>query len=77
MARCSVTVVTMWSPFSRYISTMPLIARLSASVPGSPDEFLGIAGADQPGQLLSGRSMPASASQPKEWLRLPGCRTSR
>src|SRR3989442_1141731 len=32
-ARCSIAVVTMWLPFSRYISATPLSARLIASVP--------------------------------------------
>ena len=73
-ARCSVTVVTMWSPFSRYISTTPLIARLSASVP--PEVQTSSLGSRAPISRAScsrARSMPPSASQPKEWLRLPGC----
>src|SRR2546429_432531 len=33
LARCSMTVVTMWLPFSLHISAAPLRARLIASVP--------------------------------------------
>src|SRR2546427_7725481 len=71
LARCSMTVVTMWLPFSRYISTTPFIARLIDSVP--PEVKTTSLGSRAPMILAScsrARSTPASASQPNERLRL-------
>src|SRR5438270_10243243 len=73
-ARCSMTVVTMCVPFSRYISATPLSARLIASVP--PDVKTSSFGSRAPISLASrprAASTAASASQPKGWLRLAGC----
>src|SRR5439155_5931707 len=72
--RCSMTVVTMWLPFSRYISATPLRARLIASVP--PDVKTSSFGSRAPISAAScsrARSTAASASQPNGWLRLAGC----
>src|SRR5438552_16206360 len=68
------TVVTMWLPFSRYISATPLRARLIASVP--PDVKTSSFGSRAPINAAScsrARSTAASASQPNGWLRLAGC----
>src|SRR5438876_6747487 len=68
------TVVTMWLPFSRYISATPLRARLIASVP--PDVKTSSFGSRAPISAAScsrARSTAASASQPNGWLRLAGC----
>src|SRR6266581_3437838 len=72
-ARCSIAVVTMWLPFSRYISTAPLSARLIDSVP--PDVNTISFGSRAPMILAScprAWSTAVSASQPNEWLRLAG-----
>src|SRR5688572_13377862 len=66
-------VVTMWLPFSRYISATPLMARLIDSVP--PEVNTISFGSRAPTSLaICARavSTPLSASQPKEWLRLAG-----
>src|SRR5688500_5341137 len=68
------TVVTMWLPFSRYISATPLMARLMDSVP--PEVNTISLGSRAPISLAiwaRAVSTPLSASQPKEWLRLAGC----
>ncbi len=74
LARCSMTVVTMWLPFSRYISATPLRARLIDSVP--PEVKTSSLGSRAPISLARsarGReSTAASASQPNGWLRLAG-----
>src|SRR5438552_4329995 len=73
-ARCSMTVVTMWLPFSRYISATPLRARLIDSVP--PEVNTSSLGSRAPMSLASlprATSTAASASQPNGWLRLAGC----
>src|SRR5262249_6537059 len=66
-------VVTMWLPFSRYISATPLIARLIDSVP--PDVKISSLGARAPmifAICSRARSTAFSASQPNEWFRLAG-----
>jgi hypothetical protein len=66
-------VVTIWLPFSRYISTTPLMARLMDSVP--PDVKTTSFGSRAPMTLAicsRARSTAFSASQPKEWFRLAG-----
>src|SRR5262249_38750259 len=68
------TVVTMWLPFSRYISATPLRARLMASVP--PEVKTSSLGSRPPisfASLPRAASTAPSASQPKGWLRLAGC----
>src|SRR5437867_4445655 len=73
LARCSMAVVTMWLPFSRYISATPLIARLIDSVP--PEVKITSLGSRAPMSFAScsrARSTAFSASQPKEWFRLAG-----
>src|SRR5436309_1791803 len=72
-ARCSMTVVTMWFPFSRYISATPLRARLIDSVP--PDVNTISFGSRAPisaASWLRAVSTAASASHPKGWFRLAG-----
>src|SRR5947207_3819025 len=72
-ARCSITVVTMWLPFSRYISATPLMARLMDSVP--PDVKTSSFASRAPIRRAScarASSTAASASQPNGWLRLAG-----
>src|SRR6266446_1340481 len=72
-ARCSLTVVTMWFPFSRYISATPLRARLIDSVP--PDVNTISFGSRAPisvASWLRAVSTAASASHPKGWFRLAG-----
>src|SRR5687767_14235859 len=72
-ARCSITVVTMWSPFSRYISATPFSARLIDSVP--PEVKTSSFGSRAPisvARRCRATSTPASASQPNGWLRLAG-----
>src|ERR1051325_2031917 len=67
------TVVTMWLPFSRYISATPLSARLIASVP--PDVNPSSFGSRAPISVAScsrARSTAPSASQPNGWFRLAG-----
>src|SRR5216683_3334671 len=67
-------VVTMWLPFSRYISATPFSARLMASVP--PEVNTTSLGSRAPISLAicsRALSTPPSASQPKGWLRLAGC----
>src|SRR5512137_2157042 len=67
-------VVTMWLPFSRYISATPLSAKLIASVP--PEVKTTSLGSRAPISLAicsRALSTPPSASQPKGWLRLAGC----
>src|SRR6266404_5541604 len=74
LARCSIAVVTMWLPFSRYISATPLRARLMASVP--PEVNTSSLGSRAPISFAicsRALSTPPSASQPKGWLRLAGC----
>ena len=69
-ARCSVDAVIIWSPFSLYISSTPLIARLSDSVAplvktisfGSALISLAI--------CFRALSTASSAAHPKAWLRL-------
>src|SRR5262245_6509998 len=73
LARCSMAVVTMWLPFSRYISAIPLIARLIDSVP--PEVKISSFGSRAPMSFAiwsRARSTAFSASQPNEWLRLAG-----
>src|SRR6266536_4381440 len=68
------TVVTMWLPFSRYISAAPFRARLIDSVP--PEVKTISFGSRAPSKRASSvraRSTAASASHPKGWLRLAGC----
>src|SRR5437899_1836155 len=72
-ARCSMTVVTMWFPFSRYISATRLRARLIDSVP--PDVNTISFGSRAPisaASWLRAVSTAASASHPKGWFRLAG-----
>src|SRR5215470_8360945 len=67
-------VVTMWVPFSRYISATPLSARLIASVP--PEVKTSSLGSRAPisfASLPRAASTAPSASQPNGWLRLAGC----
>src|SRR3989441_7316954 len=67
------TVVTMWFPFSRYISATPLRARLIDSVP--PDVKTISFGSRAPisaASWLRAVSTAASASHPKGWFRLAG-----
>src|SRR6185369_2846636 len=73
LARCSIAVVTMWLPFSRYISATPFIARLIDSVP--PEVKTSSLGSRAPMIFpicSRARSTAFSASQPNEWLRLAG-----
>ena len=51
---CSVTSVMMWSPFSRYISATPLMARLSLSVAPEVKTISFGVRADQARDLLAG-----------------------
>ena len=69
-ALCSVTWVMMWFPRSRYISAMPLIARLFDSV--APEvKMISLAVAPISLAICSRAfSTAASASHPNEWLRL-------
>src|SRR3989442_1598994 len=74
LARCSMTVVTMWLPFSLYISATPLRARLIASVP--PEVKTSSFGSRAPisvAILARAASTAPSASHPNGWLRLAGC----
>src|SRR5258708_6216119 len=74
LARCSMTVVTMWLPFSLYISAAPLRARLIASVP--PEVKTSSFGSRAPisvAILPRAASTAPSASHPNGWLRLAGC----
>src|SRR6266446_6227383 len=74
LARCSMTVVTMWLPFSLYISATPLRARLIASVP--PEVKTSSFGSRAPISveiLARAASTAPSASHPNGWLRLAGC----
>src|SRR5438309_11309838 len=74
LARCSMTVVTMWLPFSLYISAAPLRARLIASVP--PEVNTSSFGSRAPisvAILPRAASTAPSASHPNGWLRLAGC----
>src|SRR5256712_6739724 len=74
LARCSMTVVTMWLPFSLYISATPLRARLLAPVP--PEVKTCSFGSRAPisvAILARGASTAPSASHPNGWLRLAGC----
>src|SRR6266446_2932238 len=74
LARCSMTVVTMWFPFSLYISATPLRARLIASVP--PEVKTSSFGSRAPisvAILARAASTAPSASHPNGWLRLAGC----
>src|SRR5713226_7947983 len=69
-------VVTMWLPFSRYISAAPLSARLMDSVP--PEVNTTSFGSRAPISLATcsrALSTAASASHPNGWLRLAGCPT--
>ena len=69
-ARCSVRPVMIWSPFSRYISTTPLSARLSDSVaPLVKTISLGSAWINR-ASCFRAFSTASSASHPKAWLRL-------
>src|SRR2546426_399018 len=73
LARCSMTVVTMWLPFSLYISATPLRARLIASVP--PEVKTSSFGSRAPisvAILARAASTAPSASHPNGWLRLAG-----
>ena len=72
-ARCSIAVVTMWFPFSRYISATPFNARLIASVP--PDVNTTSLGSRAPmrrATFARAASTAPSASHPKGWFRLAG-----
>src|SRR5271156_4876878 len=62
----------MWLPRSRYISAIPLMARLLLSV--APEvKMISLAVAPISLAICSRAvSTPCSASQPKEWLRLGG-----
>src|SRR6267378_5449330 len=74
LARCSMMVVTMWLPFSLYISAAPLRARLIASVP--PEVKTSSFGSRAPisvAILPRAAATAPSASQPNGWLRLAGC----
>src|SRR5438552_7624276 len=74
LARCSMTVVTMWLPFSLYISATPLRARLIASVP--PEVKTSSFGSRAPisvAILPRAASTAPSASHQNGWLRLAGC----
>src|ERR1700716_1844284 len=74
LARCSMTVVTMWLPFSLYISAAPLRARLIDSVP--PEVKTSSFGSRAPisvAILPRAASTAPSASHPNGWLRLAGC----
>src|SRR5256712_9715685 len=72
-ARCSMTVVTMWFPFSRYISATPLRARLIDSVPPDVNTIsLGSGAPISAASWLRAVSTAASASHPKGWFRLAG-----
>src|SRR6267143_4249241 len=74
LARCSMMVVTMWLPFSLYISAAPLRARLIASVP--PEVKTSSFGSRAPisvAILPRAASTAPSASHPNGWLRLAGC----
>src|SRR2546422_6668702 len=73
LARCSMTVVTMWLPFSLYISATPLRARLIASVP--PEVKTSSFGSRAPisvAILARAASTAPSASHPNGWFRLAG-----
>ena len=63
----------MWLPFSRYISTTPLMARLIASVPPEVKMISLASRAPIRVPICSrARSTAASASQPNGWFRLAG-----
>ena len=73
LARCSIVVVTMCVPFSRYISATPLSARLMDSVPPEVNTIsLGSRAPISAASSSRARSTAPSASQPKGWLRLAG-----
>src|SRR5262245_50557690 len=67
------TVVTMWVPFSRYISAAPLRARLIESVPPEVKTIsLGSRAPTNRAMCARAASQAPSASHPKGWLRLAG-----
>src|SRR6266496_182974 len=68
------TVVTIWLPFSRYISAAPFRARLIDSVPPEVKTIsFGSRAPSKRARSVRARSTAASASHPKGWLRLAGC----